>query len=188
MLRPPGAIDEPAFLEGCTRCNDCAKVCPVDAIFPAPAIMGAIRDTPMIDPMSAACVMCEDMPCIAACEPKVLRAEAGLKMGVAKIKPMNCLAFGGTICTVCSERCPVEGAITIVQGRPIIEEDICTGCGTCQYVCPAPYNAIAIMPDEARYLDAPGNIPEETASWRKQLFANKSLRPEDNISDADFSE
>ncbi len=31
-LRPPGAVDEALFLERCTQCGDCAKVCPYGSI------------------------------------------------------------------------------------------------------------------------------------------------------------
>ena len=62
--RPPGAVEEPAFLAGCTRCGDCVKVCPPQAIVLAPDIHGSAAGTPMIDSMTAPCVMCDDPPCI----------------------------------------------------------------------------------------------------------------------------
>lgn len=187
ILRPPGAIEEPAFLEGCTRCNDCATACPVDAIFPAPPGFGPATDTPMIDPMASACVMCEDMPCAEACEPNVLRRELGFNMGTAVIKAMHCLAYNGTLCTVCSERCPAEGAITLNSGRPVIHEEKCTGCGVCQHVCPAPYNAVAIRPNADRYesTDAPDASTDGGTGtgfdWRGEYLGGRSLRPEDNL-------
>ncbi|MBS0198694.1 MAG: 4Fe-4S binding protein [Planctomycetes bacterium] len=144
--RPPGAVPEAAFLSGCTRCNKCIEVCPVGAIVHAPERFREAAGTPMIDPYSAACVMCTDTPCIAACEPSVLQAQRPKKMGVAWVQHMACLAYTGSFCTVCSERCPVEGAIEVKLGKPRIREDICTGCGVCASVCPAPSNAIIVMP------------------------------------------
>lgn len=144
--RPPGAVDEAAFLHACTRCNACVEACPVHAITLAPAQFRAAAGTPMIQPSDAACIMCADTPCITACEPRVLRRDQPLKMGVAWIQPMACLAHNGSFCTVCSERCPVPGAIRVVAGRPGIDTNACTGCGVCAYVCPAPSNAVVIMP------------------------------------------
>lgn len=144
--RPPGAIDEAGFLTGCTRCNACVEACPVDAIVLAPPRFQRAAGTPMIDPHTNPCVMCADTPCITACEPRVLRPDQPLKMGVAWIETMACLAYTGSFCTVCAERCPVEGAIQVTQGRPVISAERCTGCGICHGVCPAPTNAIAIMP------------------------------------------
>ena len=184
ILRPPGAVDERAFLAGCTKCNECANACPVEAIFSAPPRFGSAAGTPMIDPMQAPCVMCEDTPCIAACEPNVLQAELGLRMGTAKIKQPHCLAFNGTICTVCSERCPVEGALALDQGRPVINEQACTGCGVCQYVCPAPYNAIAILPVASRYEESgeeSAAVDSQGRNWRQEYFGNRSLKPEANV-------
>lgn len=151
LLRPPGAIEEHAFLAGCTRCGDCATACPHDAIHPAPPRFREAAGTPTFDPIGSPCLMCESMPCIAACEPGVLSHAAGVRMGTARIDPQVCLAHLGTGCTACVEQCPVPGAIALEGGRlPAIDEETCTGCGVCQHVCPAPHNAVAIMPTLVR--------------------------------------
>lgn len=144
--RPPGAVPEAEFLQRCTRCAKCIEVCPPHAITLAPARFREAAGTPMIDPHAAACIMCADTPCITACEPGVLKKDRPLKMGSAMIRPMDCLAHGGSLCTVCSERCPVPGAIELSQGKPRIVEAACTGCGVCLAVCPAPVNAVMVMP------------------------------------------
>ncbi len=144
--RPPGAVDERSFLSGCTRCGECITACPVGAILLAPPKFREAAGTPMIDPHHAPCVMCPDAPCISSCEPGVLRPDRPRKMGVAAIQTMACLAHTGSFCTVCSERCPVQGAIELRAGKPKIHEDICTGCGVCASVCPAPVNAVVLMP------------------------------------------
>lgn len=144
--RPPGAVDEVSFLNGCTRCNECISACPVGAIVHAPARFREAAGTPMIDLHASACIMCEDTPCIAACKPGVLNANQPRKMGVAWIQTMACLAHTGSFCTVCSERCPVPSAIEVSAGKPRINGSACTGCGVCASVCPAPTNAIVVMP------------------------------------------
>lgn len=146
IFRPPGAIDEPSFLAGCTRCDECRKACPHDAIVHAPERMREAAGTPTIEADHQACLMCEDFPCIAACEPGVLTSLLPPTMGTAKVTEHMCLAYHGTTCTVCSERCPVEGAIDLTNGKPTVNESTCTGCGVCRYVCPAPENAILLMP------------------------------------------
>lgn len=150
VLRPPGAVDEPTFLDECTRCGECIKACPHDAIVLAPERFREAAGTPMIDPANAPCRMCEDVPCVHACEPDVLSLAAPRTMGTARIKPQTCLAHQGQTCTVCVEHCPVSGAIELRGGKPEINEDACTGCGVCYHVCPAPQNPILILPVLAR--------------------------------------
>lgn len=68
---------------------------------------------------------------------------------VAIIQGRRCLALK-SFCTVCSERCPVPGAIFTGQGMPMVSRDLCTGCGICQQVCPAPENAVLLLPNAIR--------------------------------------
>jgi ferredoxin-type protein NapG len=150
LLRPPGAIAEPDFLEACTRCGDCAETCPHDAIREAPARLRTAAGTPFIDPIASACQMCEELPCIAACETGALRSEAPAALGHASVQPLDCLNRLGTPCSVCLERCPVPGALSLAGNVPVVEERLCTGCGICQHVCPSPRNAILMLPNPDR--------------------------------------
>ena len=153
LLRPPGAIAEGAFLAGCTRCNDCATACPHQAIHPAPARLRGAAGTPIIDAQANPCLMCADTPCITACAPHVLRRDTDQpvpRIGTARIEIFDCLAHQNGICMSCSERCPVPGALTLTLGKPTINADLCTGCGICASVCPAPRPAIAILPRRDR--------------------------------------
>lgn len=155
VFRPPGAVEESQFLAGCTRCGDCITACPHDAIQKAPERLGQISTsgvtgTPVIDADAQACLMCEDFPCISACPTGVLTSNIPILMGTARITEHLCLPHHGTACTVCSERCPVDNAITVVDGKPTVNEDSCTGCGVCRQVCPAPENAVLLMPTFSR--------------------------------------
>jgi MinD superfamily P-loop ATPase len=83
---------------------------------------------------------------VAACEPLALRFDVPAKMGTAVISPLDCLAHQNTTCSACVEQCPVEGAMRWEHGRPVVDPAACTGCGVCQYACPAPRNAVMILP------------------------------------------
>ena len=150
VLRPPGAVAEGDFLKACTRCGDCASACPHDAIRKAPARLREAEGTPIVDPLASPCLMCEDLPCIAACETGALRSEAPAALGSARVAPLDCLNRLATPCSVCVERCPVPGAIDFVGDVPQVNERLCTGCGICQHVCPAPQNAILMLPNTDR--------------------------------------
>ncbi|NPC77798.1 4Fe-4S binding protein [Pyxidicoccus fallax] len=66
-----------------------------------------------------------------------------------RVRTQLCLAWQGSFCTTCVERCPVEGAILVEAGRPTVVPERCDGCGTCVRVCPAPLNAFELRPAEA---------------------------------------
>ncbi len=64
---------------------------------------------------------------------------------VAVIQGRFCLAYT-SFCTVCAERCPVPDAMKVENGIPMVVTDTCTGCGVCHEVCPAPTNAVLVLP------------------------------------------
>lgn len=64
---------------------------------------------------------------------------------VAIIQGRHCLALT-SFCAACVERCPVSGAMQVVNGMPMVVANVCTGCGICHDVCPAPTNAVLLRP------------------------------------------
>ena len=139
LLRPPGAISEKQFLHNCSRCDECIHACPKDAILRAPKKMGfLVYNTPYIDPMRNPCVMCADLPCITACPDKALlpvQELTDVNMGYAILDKKKCQAYGDTFCQQCVIDCPVPGAIFQVKDQPVIDKNICTGCGVCMRSC-----------------------------------------------------
>jgi ferredoxin-type protein NapG len=141
LIRPPGAISERQFLQACTRCDKCIHACPKDAIQRVPKKMGfLIAGSPYIDPMKIPCVMCNDLPCISACPdgalvPPPYNDRLEVKMGYAILDKNKCQAYGDTFCQQCVIDCPIPGAITQVDGRPVIHKKTCTGCGVCALSC-----------------------------------------------------
>lgn len=69
---------------------------------------------------------------------------------LALILDRFCLAYQGSFCSVCSERCPELGAIVVTMGKPRVEPDKCTGCRVCHDVCPAPKNAVFLVARKVR--------------------------------------
>src|SRR3990172_11194420 len=87
-LRPPGAADEALFLERCTKCGDCAKVCPYGSITFHPQ-----NGTPVIFADQMPCYLCADVPCIAACATEALlpvEGRAQIRMGLAAVSHRVC--------------------------------------------------------------------------------------------------
>lgn len=146
-LRPPGAVEELTFNTLCTRCDECIKVCPHMAIRGAGPDMGLALGSPIIVPREKPCYLCEDFPCIKACKEGALVMPAKreeVRMGLATIDKEKCIAGGFINCQSCVIACPIVGAIEMIEGRPVIHEELCTGCGLCENTCLTVNNACAI--------------------------------------------
>ena len=61
-----------------------------------------------------------------------------------EVQRWRCMALS-SFCSVCTERCPVPGALSLVEGFPVVQPS-CNGCGQCIRVCPAPINAFQLVP------------------------------------------
>ena len=159
-LRPPYAVDEMPFLLGCTRCGKCIEACPHGVLFGLPARLGRqVADTPAMDLLMRGCRMCQDWPCVAACEPGVLKLAAGdsgaptapARLARARINTEICLPYSGPECGACAHACPVPGALEWEAGlRPVINQDHCTGCAMCREACitePRAVEIAAFIPD-----------------------------------------
>jgi len=147
QLRPPGAIAELSFLMKCTRCNACVQACPHNAITQADEKNGSAMGTPIIIPSSQVCMMCKDFPCIAACPSGALAPDAPRTIGTAYINRLKCFAYTGQICDYCHDCCPEKNkAITLENNKPVINAHHCTGCGLCEFYCPAQGKAVQVLP------------------------------------------
>jgi len=78
---------------------------------------------------------------------------------LALILDRFCLAWQGSFCSVCVERCPEPGAILTEKGKPRVDPDLCTGCRICHDVCPSPKNAVFLVARKPR----PGMIGRTVA-------------------------
>ncbi len=144
-LRPPRARSEERFLALCSRCGACIQACPYGALLPAPPDDPAGQDTPLIDPLERGCEVCANTPCVAACPTGALHPDLPLRMGTARITG-HCLNLHDRPCRECYQQCPVPGAIELIDGTARVVPTTCVGCGICSQVCPAPINAVIIMP------------------------------------------
>ena len=106
---------------------------------------------PAIIPHESPCYLCEDMPCIAACEPHALLPVTPhtAEMGTAVIHASACHVTQGQPCDLCVVRCPLKSEAIAFggSGMPIVNTSGCVGCGVCAHICPA--DAIIIEPRQS---------------------------------------
>ncbi len=119
VIRPPGAVEERAFLERCIRCAECMKVCPNNALHPAFFEAGVEGMwTPIliarIGYCEHSCVLCGQV-CPTGAIQKITEKEklgidqAPIKIGTAFYDQGRCLPWSmGTPCIVCEEFCPTS--------------------------------------------------------------------------------
>jgi ferredoxin-type protein NapG len=147
-LRPPGALPEEKFRETCSRCGECAKVCPAQCIKIDPtSAKGA--GVPYIEIDSMPCVMCDGLLCMHNCPSGALLPTpiGDIDMGTAVWHENLCLRPQGQDCTICIDQCPIgEVAIQLLNGKINVLEPGCTGCGVCQHYCPTSPKSITITP------------------------------------------
>ncbi len=162
-LRPPFAREELDFLLACTRCDECIEACPHEVLFKLPARWGLkAAGTPAMDLLNRGCHLCEDWPCVAACEPNALMMAVAQKApeeapeeGATPSAPMpklarvtidtnTCLPYLGPECGACSDSCPVPGALQWNGTKPVIDQNACTGCALCREACIADPKAVTV--------------------------------------------
>ncbi len=162
-LRPPGALDEEAFLGACVRCGLCVRDCPYDTLDLARLGEPVAAGTPYFVARDVPCEMCEDIPCVKACptgalDPALTEIDDA-RMGVAVlIDQQTCLNFLGLRCDVCYRVCPlIDEAITLeldhnertgkhTRFLPTVDAEACTGCGKCEAACVLEVAAIKVLP------------------------------------------
>jgi len=153
-IRPPYALAELEFLLSCTRCGDCIEACPYTVIFPLSTRLGVrVGETPAMDLVNKGCHLCEDWPCVSACDAGALTIPETTADGdtpplpmlaLASVDTEACFPYSGPECGACATSCPVPGGLLWDQQRPYVDPENCIGCGLCREACIVDPSAISI--------------------------------------------
>ena len=151
-IRPPGALEEAAFRDKCSRCGICVSVCPANAIKLDPT-MGRGEGFPFIVPSEMACVVCDGLHCMQNCPSGALvfTPAAEIDIGTAAWHENLCVRRLGEDCRICVDQCPLgTAALVLEEGKVKVIADGCTGCGVCEQQCPTSPKSITVTPKSAR--------------------------------------
>ncbi len=162
---------------------------------------GVTVGTPYFVARDVPCYMCDDIPCVPACptgaldEASVTNDEGELDfrkmdMGLATVDTNSCIAFWGLQCDLCYRACPLmDEAIKLHYTRnprtgkhaflePVVDMNVCTGCGLCEKACPTEKAAIFVLPREVA-LGRPGD--HYVKGWDKKDQQRVGERKMDTI-------
>lgn len=146
LIRPPGTLDERAFLAGCIRCYRCQDACDIGAIQFFSEADGKLYHTPYVDPAVKACNLC--MKCTKACPTGVLAPmepedKQKVRMASVELRTDLCLSYK-------AKRIRDEQALPTEPGQEPTEATADVEgrgpCGECYMFCPVRERAITLEP------------------------------------------
>ena len=186
-IRPPGSVEESAFLERCIKCDQCINVCPTNVLQPATLMQAGLEGlwTPVMDMRigfcQLNCTLCSEVCPTGAIQKISLDKKLGLgqfaadgpiRLGTAFFNQGRCLPWAmETPCVVCEEVCPVSpkaigtydvqikrwDGTMVTLNKPYMRPELCIGCGICEHECP-------VADEKAVYVTAVGESRSKNRS------------------------
>ena len=155
-IAPPGALSVEHFSNLCTACHLCVTVCPTQVLYPSLLEygIGGILQPKMNYAASYCnydCILCTEICPSGAILPVNAAEKKQIQIGKSVFVKEDCVVVAKKkACAACAEHCPTK-AVRMVpyEGNLMIPElnnDICVGCGACEYPCPTvPRRAIYVV-------------------------------------------
>lgn len=170
-IAPPGAQSITHLKQYCTACHACVAACPNGIIKPAAleyGIDGFMLPTLKYNYKFCAydCNICSQVCPDGALMPLTIEEKHLTQIGKAHFRKDHCIIVkDGTDCGACDEHCPTK-AITMQPYKdglllPHLNQDICIGCGGCEYVCPATPKAMVIMANAVQTQAIPPKVEKQ---------------------------
>ena len=150
-VTPPGSIGPKDFYKHCTACQLCVAECPNNVLRPSSDLEHLMQPEMSYEKgfCRPECTRCSEL-CPSGAIHRITREEkTQYHIGTAQVNPELCfMATGKAHCGKCVQACP-SGAIKFVpfgeHRIPAVAEEVCTGCGACEYLCPSrPISAITV--------------------------------------------
>jgi ferredoxin len=153
-LRPPACGGSARFTRLCARCGACVRACPSGILRfggTGAGLAGVLAPEMFFDRgfCHPACSAC-GQACPSGAIPKFAAAKKFAQpLGAAKVEHGECLLGQGRECGACVGVCPSEALDLAwdrveMTSRVVVDTQLCTGCGYCEYVCVSTPKAITV--------------------------------------------
>ncbi|MDI6804144.1 MAG: 4Fe-4S binding protein [Bacteroidota bacterium] len=180
-ISPPGSISIEHFKSLCTACHLCVTSCPTHVLYPTLfdyGIDGILQPKLNYDASfcNYDCNICTLICPSGAILPVDVPSKKLIQIGRTHFVKEDCVVIDKKKeCAACAEHCPTKAVkMAPYEGKlklPELNNDLCTGCGACEYACPTtPRKAIyvrrnsvhlqAIKPDVKKKEDVPEGLIE----------------------------
>ena len=157
-LTPPGSKSVKDFYRRCTACQLCVSECPNGVLRPSADLEHLMQPQMGFEKgfCRPECTRCSQLCPAGAIKPIGKEEKTQYHVGTAHVNLDACLSLKGVNCGNCATKCPT-GAVTMVESErgltPVVAEQICIGCGACEYLCPVrPISAITVNGREEHIL------------------------------------
>lgn len=152
-IMPPGTVSRQRFHSLCISCHLCVSHCPSHILKPAVREYGwegVLHPTVSYENgwCRPDCNICGQVCPTGAIKPLPVAQKRGDKLGWANFNSKTCITQTDDVeCGNCARHCPHK-AINLVEKNghkvPQVIVSRCTGCGACEYYCPARPKAIYV--------------------------------------------
>jgi ferredoxin len=155
-VTPPGSLSHHHFNTYCIACKLCVSACPTQVLQPSflqYGLSGMMQ--PRMDFITSfcnfECTICTEVCPTGAIKPLEKETKKLTQVGISKFVKENCVVYTDeTACGACSEHCPTKAVNMVPYDKvpglmiPEVTEDICIGCGACEFACPTDPRSIYV--------------------------------------------
>jgi ferredoxin len=153
---PPGAQSSRNMNVRCTACQLCISACRNRVLRPSGKLSTLMQPEMTYESgyCRPECTECSQICPNGAIQPVTVPQKTGIAIGQAVWIKENCIVNTDDVqCNACQRNCPTGAIMQVARdpglGKslkiPVVDKEICIGCGACEYTCPArPFSAIYV--------------------------------------------